>query len=203
MMTMIAHDNEGAGPEVEWSPAEEAYVSDLARTCRELAQKYHNCHRLYLAKQRRLQVPIIAISGAGSLLSFGNQAFPEHVKKWIGVDVGVGGMVVALLGSIESFLKVPEVIAGSLNASRTLEKTADTIATELSLTQIKRSTHGVTFARAMYADYERCIESAPRVLRKIRFVRPSSHLATDVSLMHARDSSITEDGICNDFAKII
>jgi len=157
---------------VPWCETEETYLYELAAVCRLLSQRYNDFHHKYRARQNRVRVPIIAVSSVGGMISFGITLFPMTWREWVNVFVGICGMVVALAGSIESFLKISEIISGSLTASINLEKLAEHITLELSMPRGKRNTQGIVFVRSSYGTFEKYIESAPAVVDKIVFLKP-------------------------------
>jgi hypothetical protein len=164
-------DADDDGP--RWCTAEEEYLQELAAVCRRLAQAYLVVYHTYRTRQKRVRVPMIAISSASGMLSFGTEVFPSDWHKYINICVGIAGLLVALVGSIESFLRLTDTIANSATASLNLEKLAETICLELSLPIHRRNASGTSFVRASYGAYEKIMESAPNVLKRVVFLRPS------------------------------
>lgn len=155
-----------------WCLAEEEYLQELAAVCRRLAQAYLVVYHTYRRRQKHVRVPMIAISSASGMLSFGTEVFPTDWHKYVNICVGIAGLLVALVGSIESFLRLTDTIANSATASLNLEKLAETICLELSLPKHRRNASGTSFVRASYGAYEKIMESAPNVLKKVVFLRP-------------------------------
>lgn len=156
----------------EWSEAEEFYLLELCKLSQYLAQRYNICYLDYKKKQTRTRIPQIVVSSISGLFSFGTSVFPENYHSAINVSVGISSMLVALVGSIESFLKIPEIIAGSITASINFTKLAETISVELALPRHKRTSSGIVFLREAYKTYEKHSEAAPSVFRHVRFIRP-------------------------------
>ena len=130
------------------------------------------CYLKYKRHQTRIKLPSICLSSVASLLSFGTSVFPKEYHSAVNISVGCSAMLVALVGTIESFLKIPEIIAGSLEASISYLKLAETVSVELSLPRHKRTAPGIVFLREAYKTYEKHTEAAPNVFRTVRFVKP-------------------------------
>jgi hypothetical protein len=155
-----------------WCQAHEEYLLELAAVCRRMAQAYHVVHHTYLTRQKRVRVPIIAVSSLSGMLSFGTEVFPFPWHKYVNIVVGLAGLLVALVGSIESFLRMSETISGSATTALNLEKLAESICLELSMPVAQRHAEGVAFTRSSYSQFEKHMETAPNVLKKVVFLRP-------------------------------
>jgi|APGre2960657373_1045057.scaffolds.fasta_scaffold05521_4 hypothetical protein len=183
------------GSLVEWSEAEEFYLMELCKLSQELAQKYNVCYLVYKRHQTRVRIPIIALSSVSGLVSFGTSVFPPSAHGAVNISVGICAMLVALVGSIESFLKIPEIIAGSVQASANFVKLAEMISVELALPRHKRTSSGIVFLREAYKTYEKLQEAAPTVFRHVKFVRPFALGAVLTRQHGGDDSSITMGGM--------
>jgi hypothetical protein len=157
----------------EWVDEDEDYLRDLSRISQELAQKFHAYYTFYKKQQARIRIPIITLSSISGLLSFGTTVFPLNAQPFVSIGVGISGMLVALVGSIESFLKIQEIVTGSLAASLNFTKLTEQITVELALPRERRNSPGLVYVRECYGAYEKYWESAPSVFRRIRFVRPA------------------------------
>lgn len=158
----------------EWVTEEEEYLRDLSRMSQELAQKFHAYYTFYKKQQTRIRIPIITLSSISGLLSFGTTVFPANAQPFVSIGVGISGMLVALVGSIESFLKIQEIVTGSLTASLHFTQLTEQITVELALPRDRRNSPGIVYVRECYQLYEKFGESAPSVFRRVRFVRPCS-----------------------------
>ena len=176
----------------DWSEAEEFYLIELCKLSQYLAQRYNICYLTYKRYQTRTRIPQIVISSISGLFSFGTSVFPPSYHSAVNISVGVSAMVVALVGSIESFLKIPEIIAGSISASVNFSKLAETISVELALPRHKRALSGILFLREAYKTYEKHSEAAPSVFKHVRFIRP---FANTTMGRKATPSSIVEPNL--------
>lgn len=157
-----------------WLPAEEAYLRDLSALCATLAvrfkDEYHRFHRL----ESRFQIPAIIVSSAIGLTSFGVNQFEEAAPK-INIAMGVVGLALGILNSIQSYLRIGATMAGSLLASVSLQKLKEQIDLELALPFQDRSASGIMFLRECVSQYEKIMDAAPPILRRPRFVRATDN----------------------------
>jgi hypothetical protein len=175
----------------DWSEAEEFYLIELCKLSQVLAQRYNECYLTYRRRETRVRIPIIALSSISGLVSFGTTVFPPQYHGAVNISVGVSAMFVALVGSIESFLKIPEIIAGSVSASLNFTKLAESISVELALPRFKRNSSGIVFLRESYKTYEKYSEAAPNVFKHIRFVRPFATTKRQGGRFEATESNAT------------
>lgn len=157
----------------KWLPEEEVYLRDLSKLCQELSSKYKRYYELYKTRQAKFKIPSIIISSITGLTSFGTSNFPEKYQKWVSISVGASSLFIALLNSIESYMKIGETMSGCLQTSISLQKLKEFIDIELSLPLDDRSTQGILFLRDCYSKYEKILDLAPSILKNIRFIRPS------------------------------
>lgn len=154
-----------------WLPAEEAYLRDLSALCATLSvrfkEEYHKYHQL----ESRFQIPAIIVSSALGLASFGNNQFPQDTAKSINIAMGIVGLGLGILNSVQSYLRIGPTMAGCLLASVSLARLKESIDLELALPLADRSASGIMFVRECSAQYEKITDAAPAILRRPRFVR--------------------------------
>lgn len=156
-----------------WLYEEELYLRELSRLCQELSNKYKLYYELYKKRQARFRIPSIIISSVTGLLSFGSSNYPEDSRKYVSITVGIASLCIALLNSIETYMKIGENMTGSAQASNELQKLKEYIDMELSLPIDDRPTQGIIFLRDCYTRYERILDIAPNILKYVRFIKPS------------------------------
>jgi hypothetical protein len=161
------------GDNSKWLPEEEVYLRDLSKLCQDLSAKYKLYYELYKTRQTKFKIPAIVISSVTGLTSFGTSNFPEKYQKWVSIAVGASSLFIALLNSIESYMKIGETMSGCLQASISLQKLKEFIDIELSLPLDDRSSQGILFLRDCYSKYEKILDLSPSILKKVRFIRPS------------------------------
>lgn len=157
----------------KWLPEEEVYLRDVSKLCQELSAKYKRYYELYKNRQAKFKIPSIIISSVTGLTSFGTSNFPEKYQKWVSIAVGASSLFIALLNSIESYMKIGETMSGCLQTSISLQKLKEFIDIELSLPLDDRSTQGILFLRDCYSKYEKILDLSPSILKNVRFIRPS------------------------------
>lgn len=155
-----------------WLPEEEEYLHKLSRVCQILSIKYRNYHTIYKKKEMQFKVPAIVISAVTGLVSFGSSNYPENSRVYIAIAVGVSSVSMAILNSIESYMKIGEIMAGCIQASINLQKLKEHIDIELLLPPDDRVTQGIMFLRDVYSRYEKIIELSPSVFKTLQFVYP-------------------------------
>lgn len=175
-----------------WLPAEEAYLSDLSALCATLSvrfkEEYHKYHRL----ESRFQIPAIIVSSALGLASFGNNQFPQDTSRAINIAMGIVGLGLGVLNSIQSYLRIGPTMAGCLLASVSLARLKESIDLELALPVADRSASGIVFLRASSAQYEKITDAVPApALRRPRFVRAldNDRLSTAASAANVGEGS--------------
>lgn len=157
----------------KWLPEEETYLRDLSKLCQDLSTKFKRYYELYKNRQAKFKIPAIVISSVTGLTSFGTSNFPEKYQKWVSIAVGASSLFIALLNSIESYMKIGETMSGCLQASLSLQKLKEYIDMELSLPLDDRSSQGILFLRECYAKYEKILDLSPSIIKHVRFIRPS------------------------------
>lgn len=156
----------------KWLPEEEIYLKDLSRLCEQVSIKYKFYYEKYKRIQARFKIPSIIISSLTGLTSLGTSTFTSDSQQWIAIGVGATSLFVAILNSIESYMKIGENMSGCLQASMSLQKLKETIDLELAVPPEDRNDPGIVFVRECYAKYEKILELAPNIFKNIKFVRP-------------------------------
>lgn len=154
-----------------WLPAEEAYLRDLSALCATLSVRFKEEYHKYRRLESRFQIPSIIVSSALGLASFGNNQFPQDTAKAINIAMGVVGLGLGVLNSIQSYLRIGPTMAGCLLASVSLARLKESIDLELALPVGDRSASGIMFVRECCAMYEKITDAAPAILKRPRFVR--------------------------------
>jgi hypothetical protein len=155
-----------------WLHDEEVYLRDLSNLCEMLSSKFKRYYEIYKKKQARFKIPAIIISSITGLTSLGTSTFPQESQQWIAIGVGATSLFIAILNSIESYMKIGETMSGCLQASMSLQKLKESIDLELAVPADDRNDPGIIFLRECYSKYEKIIELAPSIIQNIKFVRP-------------------------------
>lgn len=155
-----------------WKPEEESYLRDLSKACETLSTRFKQMYDVYRLHQARFRIPSIIVSSALGLLSFGNQNFEDGHA--INIVVGVGTVLIAIANSVETYMQIGQNMSGSLLASSNFQKLKETIDLELALPIEDRGHSGIIFVRDAYNRFEKHLDAAPSVLKRVRFVKPLS-----------------------------
>jgi len=155
-----------------WLPEEEEYLSKLSRICQIKSVKHRNYYMAYKRKDAKFKIPAIIVSAITGLVSFGTSSYPEDSRELVSIFIGISAVSIAIVNSIESYMKIGEIMAGCLQASISLQKLKEHIDIELLLPPSDRGTQGILFLRDVYSKYEKINELAPNVFKTIHFVNP-------------------------------
>lgn len=167
--------------DARWLDEEEIYLRNLSGLCQELSGRYKKNYEMYKVIQAKFRIPSIVISSITGLTSFGSSNFPPEYRVWVSISVGIASLSIAILNSIESYMKISENLTGASQASIELHKLKEYIDMELALPKENRLTQGIIFLRDCYTRYERILEIAPDILNVIRFISPSYSETIDIA----------------------
>jgi len=177
---------------MDWSIEDVDYLRILETNCKLLAEKYKQVYDNYKKLEGRFKIPSIIISSTMGLLSFGSSNFGN--EKAIQIIVGCVSVGLSILTSIESYLRIGQIMSSSLVTSNALTKLSETINLELSIPIKDRSSTGALFLRGAYTQYDKIIDQAPNAtLKKIRFinnVKDSTSLSCATSQSNEKSSNV-------------
>lgn len=146
-----------------WVLQQEKYLQEILNSCDSHAKVFHKVNRTYRAFQTKLKIPLIVIGSFSGVASFGTSSFPVEWQRFVSLCVGVVSIVIAILGTVESYFKVVETTNDSLNTASALERLRDDIGKELSLPVEDRTTNGITFVRDCYVRYQQIVSQSPQI----------------------------------------
>ena len=156
----------------QWRPDQEAYLVELSKVCQTLSARYKEEYHHYRKLEAKFQIPAVIVSASLGIAAFGNNQFSPDAQRNINITMGIVGLCLGIMNSIQSYLKIAATASGCLLTSANLQKLQDSISLELSLSEPDRTTSGIVFLRDAASDYEKFIDAAPAVLKRIRFVKP-------------------------------
>lgn len=152
-----------------WTETEIAYLRNLAGTCERLATRFNQILASTKSYQNRLKIPLIVLSSVAGVASFGSNGWPGSQMP-ISVAVGATNLIVAILNSIDSLFGFTEIVQKSQKVALEFSKLRENIEMELSLPMDKRSSSADVYLRNAYQEYISILESAPMVLKNLRFI---------------------------------
>jgi hypothetical protein len=177
---------------VKWLPEEETYLKELSRLSEELSKKFKRYHDLYKERQAKFKIPAIVISSVTGIISFGTSNFPPQYSNFVSIGVGISSLFIALINSIESYMKIGETMSGSIQASMSFQKLKESIDVELALPPEDRTSQGIIFLRECFSQYEKIWDLAPNILKNVRFIRPSYQPNASVNITLKQDQTSSD-----------
>ena len=144
-----------------WRPEEEQYLLLLRDSCDALGKHFLEKHKHYSTLQTRFRIPAIVLSSVSGVASFGTTTFPTNAQRWVSIVVGGVNIVIAILNTMEAYMKLGDMLSRSLTAQMNFKKLADDISCELAIPVDVRNTNGITFLRDAFARYQQIIDQAP------------------------------------------
>jgi hypothetical protein len=120
---------------------------------------YIKTHRI----QTKLRLPAIILSSCSGVASFGSSGFTPNTMRYITIGVGVINVLIAIIQTYESYLKIGDIVSKSLSASQSLKKLADDIQCEIFIPIEDRNANGVTFLRDCFSRYQAILDQAPPI----------------------------------------
>lgn len=147
----------------QWLPEEEEYLRILHRRCHRLGLVYKKLHIDYKHTQNKFRLPAILLSSISGVVSFGQTVFPEEAQRWVSISVGGVNIFIAIINTVESYMKIGEMVTKSITSYAVLHKLADDIFCEISIPTKDRETSGIAFLRDCYTRYQQIMDSAPLI----------------------------------------
>jgi hypothetical protein len=146
---------------VKWCEREEKYLKQMHDVCVNLSRDYMILYKFTYRLQTRLRLPAIILSSFSGVASFGSTSFPRQASRYISITVGVINVGIAMIQTYESYLKIGDIVAKSLNVASSLKKLADDIYCEIFIPVEDRESDGIMFLRDCFSRYQVIMEQAP------------------------------------------
>jgi hypothetical protein len=131
--------------------------------CTLLSKHYMNLYIKTHRIQTKLRLPAIILSSCSGVASFGSSGFTPNTMRYITIGVGVINVLIAIIQTYESYLKIGDIVSKSLSASQSLKKLADDIQCEIFIPIEDRNANGVTFLRDCFSRYQAILDQAPPI----------------------------------------
>ena len=167
-------------------------MKELSKLSQELSCKFKRYHDLYRDRQAKFKIPAIVISSITGIISFGTSNFPPQYSNFVSIGVGISSLFIALINSIESYMKIGETMSGSIQASISFQKLKESIDVELALPPEDRTSQGIIFLRECFSQYEKIWDLAPNILKNVRFIRPSYEPNSSVNITLKQDQNSSD-----------
>lgn len=144
-----------------WLPDEEIYLHQIQKSCENLSKLYLAKYRACKSLQTKLKLPAIVIGSFTGIASFGSSSFPPDSQHYVSIGVGIVTMCIAILNTIESYLKVGENTNSAISAATALQQLREDVNKELCLPASDRIDSGIVFLRDIYTRYVQILNQAP------------------------------------------
>lgn len=144
-----------------WLQDEEIYLHSIQKSCEHLSRLYLDKYRQCKSLQTKLKLPAIIVGSFTGITSFGTDSFPQSGRRFVSIAVGIVSIGIAILNTIESYLKVGENTNSAITAATALQKLREDINKELSLPVADRCDNGIIFLRDVYTRYQQILATAP------------------------------------------
>ena len=151
--------------EETWCEEEELVLRYIQNHCEYLSRKYRTVYVNKGQQQAKFRIPSIILGGITSVTSFGSYSFPPSTYRVISMTVGGISLFIAILNTIESYMKIGETMGASLQTSVNFQKLADQISCELTIPRNARTGKGIIYLKDCFALYQKYLDAAPPVLQ--------------------------------------
>ena len=151
---MVPHD---------WSEETEHLLSEWSEKASCFRWLHGRCEKQYITRYYLFSVPVIILSTATGFLNVGLSEFVSDDKMPIAqASIGAVNLLAGVLGTLQSFLKVAELMEAHRNAGVAWSKLGRNISIELSLAPERRCAAS-DFLTASRSEYDRLTEQSPMV----------------------------------------
>lgn len=144
-----------------WSVEHIRYLQILQKTSEELSIQYMTLYTMTQRQLYKIKLPSIILSSIAGFASFGSANFGDKNSNHVSIAVGITGLTVAILNSIESFFGIQTIATNSKASSLVLSLLAQRISLELALPEKDRCAEGIAFTRTCFNEFLTCVEKAP------------------------------------------
>lgn len=173
----------------EWSEAEITYLRNLAANCQQLAQRFNEIQAGTRAYQHKIRIPVICLSSIAGVASFGSNAF-EGSQLPISVAVGAINLLIGIANAVNALFGLTDVVQKSTKCAYEFARIRERVEVELALPPDKRASSADVFVREIHNEYVGAFESAPLVLKNLRFISGDAERARSEVETIARDSGM-------------
>ncbi len=175
-----------------WLSEHIRYLNELQKTAEQLSTEYMNLYTITQRQLYKIKLPSIILSSVAGFISFGSGNFGDHNSNQVSIGVGITGLFVAILNSIESFFGIQTTATNSRASSVVLSLLAQRISLELALPEKDRCAEGLAFTRTCFNEFLAVVEKAPPLHYKTEAqdkIRSMSKSLSEATLASSRDTS--------------
>lgn len=130
----------------QWSVAQEKLLQDLAQRCQSRSVMHGMDYRAYKRMNTLITVPSIVITLFGGAASTSQRSlidlFGQSSEQYVPLVIGVMSMIVSIMNSISSFMKIPTLTEQHLQAHISFGKLTRKISSDIQVSPLDRSMTG-------------------------------------------------------------
>jgi hypothetical protein len=122
---------------------------------------------MYVKMTMWFTLPVIILSSLTGTMNFAQSSFPTRFQTTIPLMIGAVNLIMGIITTIGSFLRVSELAEGNRVAALSYGKLASNIRVEMLLPGSERTMSGSDFISLCRAEMDRLSEQTPDIPRKI------------------------------------
>jgi len=147
----------------DWSDETEHLLSEWSEKASCFRWLHARCEKKYRTRYYLFSVPVIILSTATGFLNVGLSEFvPEEKMPIAQASIGAVNLLAGVLGTLQSFLKVAELMESHRSSGVAWSKLGRNISIELSLAPERRAAAS-DFLASSRSEYDRLTEQSPMV----------------------------------------
>jgi len=148
---------------MEWHPQQEKILKEWAEMATCYRWMHDRAYRIYKVENMRFAIPVIILSTITGTANFAQDSFPESIKEYVPMGIGVLNLTAGLLTTISQFLRVNELQEGHRVAGISYSKFARNISLGLNLPLKDRDLNGKDSIDFYAQQLDRLIEQSPDI----------------------------------------
>lgn len=154
--------------ESAWSSRHEAVLKSWAERAAVNRLLHERAAVEYEKSEANYSIPIIIISALNSGVSFSSTYLPPTLKYYSPLVVGMASSLVGLIGTLKSFRRIDELLAGHRTAALSYAILSRQVVAQLAVARKDRRSTGIELVRHTAAELDRMLESSPTISQKLK-----------------------------------
>ena len=147
----------------DWSDETELLLKEWSEKASCFRWLHSRCEKKYRFRYYCFSIPVIILSTLSGTANFGMDSFvPENAKPTASAVVGGVNLLAGVLGTLQNFLKVAELMESHRSSGVAWSKLGRNISIELSLAPERRAV-APDFLKLCRAEYDRLTETSPTI----------------------------------------
>ena len=150
-----------------WYEQQEKLLKQWGETASANRWMHYRTHLMYVKMTMWFTLPVIILSSLTGTMNFAQSSFPTRFQNTIPLMIGAVNLIMGIITTIGSFLRVSELAEGNRVAALSYGKLASNIRVEMLLPGSERTMSGSDFISLCRAEMDRLSEQTPDIPRKI------------------------------------